>query len=269
MNCWSNIEISTEDSEIIEINNFEETLGDLPENVLKVRELIRRFEVCHFKYKEHLEHIKDSIRSLTPNIDPTNIGAYHISKGRDALKNDKTGRSIVGQQYLDSLIDWLGDCPKENSEYINDELNQQVAKWLRGKSQDKERIVRLLIARLMWDWKSYEKYHQEVEHKSLKLQVCRMDICHYAFAKHLDLLIQGIGRMKPVDNFEGCGTFNADIKTYVKDQFSILCDYIKSKTNKNNLEKNEPTRIWLAASLAKTLKEQTGLKSSLPQLNKY
>ncbi len=46
----------------------------------------------------------------------------------------------------------------------------------------------------------------------------------------------------------------------------ILCDYLKSSTNKNNSEQNEQIKIWLIASLAKTLKEQVGLKKSLPQI---
>lgn len=269
MSSWSNIETSAQDSEIIEIDKFEETLGKVSENVQKIRELIRRFEVCHFKYKEHLKYIKESIQNLNPNIEPITIGANHISKGINVLRNDKTGKSRLGQQYLYSLMDWLGDYLQEKSEYFNNELNQQITKWLGDKNQDKERIVRLLVARLMWDWKSYEEYQQGGEYKELEFQACRMDICHYAFPKHLDLLLQGIGRMEPIDNFEGCGSFNSEIKTYVEEQFSILCDYLKSNTNKNNSEQNEQIKIWLIASLAKTLKEQVGLKNSLPQLNKY
>jgi hypothetical protein len=269
MNYWSNIEISPQDSEVIEINKFEETLGELTENVQKVRELIRRFEVCHFKYKEHLKYIKDSILNLSPIIEPIKIGINHISKGKHVLKNDKTGRSIPGQQYLYSLMNWLGDYPQEDSEYFNNELNQQVVKWLGDKNQDKERIVRLLISRLMWDWKPFEEYQRGGEYKELELQASRMDICHYAFPKHLDLLLQGIGRMEPIDNFEGCGSFNSVIKTYVEGQFSILYDYLESHTNKNDSEKSEKIKLWLIVSLAKTLKEQVGLKKSLPQLNKY
>lgn len=269
MSFWSNIEISAQDSEIIEIDKFEETLGKVSENVQKVRELIRRFEVCHFKYKEHLKYIKESILNLDPNIEPITIGANHISKGMNVLRNDKTGKIRLGQQYLYSLMDWLGDSLPEESEYVNKELNQKITKWLGDKNKDKERIVRLLIARLMWDWKSYEEYQQRGEYKELEFQASRMDICHYAFPKHLDLLLQGIGRMEAIDNFEGCGTFNSEIENYVEEQFLILCDYLKSNTNKNSSERNKQIIIWLIASLAKTLKEQVGLKMSLPHLNKY
>ena len=127
-------------------------------------------------------------------------------------------------------------------------------------------IVRLLIARLIWDWKVYEEYQQRGEYKELEIQACRMDICHYAFPNHLDLLLQGIGRMEPINNFEGCGSFNTNIKTYVEKQFSILCDYLKSNSNKKNLNQAEKIKLWLIACLAKTLKEQVGLKKSLHQL---
>ena len=269
MSSWSNIEISPQDSEIIAIDKFEKTLGELSENVQKIRELIRRFEVCHFKYKEHLKYIKESILNLNPNIEPTTIGVNHIRKGEDALKNDKTGKSSLGQQYLYSLMSWLGDYDQENSKYFNNELNEQITKWLGNKNQDKEKIVRLLVARLIWDWKSYEEYQQGGKYKELEFQACRMDICHYAFPKHLDLLLQGIGRMEPIDNFEGCGSFNSEIKTYVEEHFLTLCDYLKSNTNKNNSEQNEQIKIWLIACLAKTLKEQVGLKKSLPLLNRF
>jgi hypothetical protein len=72
---WSNIEVSPKDSEIIEIDKLEETLGKIPNNVQKIRELITRFEVCHFKYQQHFKHIKDSILNLRPNVEPTQIGS--------------------------------------------------------------------------------------------------------------------------------------------------------------------------------------------------
>ena len=72
--------------------------------------------------------------------------------------------------------------------------------------------------------------------------------------------------MEPIENFAGCGTFSTDIKTYIKKQFSLLCDYLKSNRNKKYLEQDEKMKLWLTACLAKTLKEQVGLKASLPQL---
>ena len=267
MSAWSNIETSQQDAEIKEIDNFELALGDIPENVKQIRELITRFEVCHFKYKQHLKKIKDSIPNLKPNIEPVTIGSNHISKGEYAFKNDTTGRSLLGQQYLYGLKKWLGENPQEkDSEYHNVELEQKIVNWLGDKNDDKERLVRLLIARLTWDWKLYEEYQDGGEYKELEYQVCRMDICHYTFTKNLDSLLPGIGNMKPIENFEGCGTFNSDIKTFIDGQFSILHDYLKSKTNKIGLGKNERIKLWLTACFAKTLKEQIGLTTSMPHL---
>jgi hypothetical protein len=151
MSAWSNIEISPQDSEIIEINKLEETLGKISENVQMIRELITRFEVCHFKYQQHFKHIKNSILNLEPSVMPTKIGSNHLSKGKDVVKNDKTGRSTLGQQYMNSLMKWLGDSSQENSNHFNIDLNQRVTKWLKDKNPDKERLVRLLIARIIWD----------------------------------------------------------------------------------------------------------------------
>jgi len=268
MNYWSNIEISPQDSEIVEINKFEKTFGGISENVQKIRELIRRFEVCHFKYQEHLKHLKDSILTLSPSIEPNSIGVNHVSKGKAAVENDKTGRSRLGLQYICSLKNWLGDDLQERSECLSVAINLQIENWLSEKNKDKERLVRLLVSRLMWDWKSYEEYGQGGKCKELEFQVCRIDICHYAFPKHIDLLLQGIGRLEPIDNFEGCGAYSTEIKSYVEEQFLILCDYLKSYDNYNS-DKNEKVKIWLIASLAKTLKEQVGLIEVLPPLNKH
>jgi hypothetical protein len=266
MNAWANIEISPQDSEIIEIDKLEKILGKISENVQKIRELITRFEVCHFKYQQHFKHLKASILNLKPSVKPTQIGANHIRNGKDVVKNDKTGRSILGQQYVDSLKKWLGDYSQEKSDYFNKKLNQRITKWLGDKNPDKERLVRLLIARLIWDWKAYEEYQLRGEYKELEFQACRMDICHYAFPEHLDLLVQGIGKMEPINNFEGCGSFNTEIKTFVEKQYFILCDYLKSSSNKKKSEHTEIIKLWLIACLAKTLKEQVGLKKSLPKI---
>ncbi len=260
MNEWSNIDISPNNPEIIEIDKFKKTLGVIPSNARQIRELITRFEVCHFKYQQHFKYIKESILNLKPDIDPKKIGTNHIRTGENAWKKDKTGRSRLGQRYVWALTNWIGDNPKvKDFEYYNKRLGQQITKWLSKKNPEKERLVRLLRARLTWDWKSYEELRDGKENKELKLQVCSIDICHYDFPKNLDLLLQGIGEMKSVEAFEGCGSFNSDIKKFVEKEFSILNDSLKSVTSVNKPDKNELIKAWLIACLAKTLKEQVSL----------
>ena len=260
MNTWSNIEISPNDPEIIEIDKFEKTLEVIHPHVKQIRELITRFEVCHFKYQQHFRYIKDSILNLKPSTDPKKIGTNHIRNGENAWKKDKTGRSLLGQRYVWTLNHWLNDNTKEKDlDNHNKEFSQQIMKCLGKKNPDKERLVRLLIARLIWDWKSYEEFQHGEENKELELQVCSMDVCHYTFPKNLDLLLHGIGEMKPIEAFVGCGSFNSDIKIFVEKEFLILNDWLKSLVSVNRPKKNKLVEVWLIASLAKTLKEQVGL----------
>ncbi len=264
MNTWSNIQTSIEDPEIDKINKIEEKLGRLPDKTNQIRELITRFEVCHFKYQEHLEKIKNSIMNLQLATDPVNIGINHIKNGENAWKNDKTGRSKMGQQYVWAIEKWLGDYPKTKTpKGYNEELNKQIERWLGDKNPDKERIVRLLLARLVWDWKLYEELQQGEKYKDLEFQACRMDICHYAFPVNLDLLLEGIGKMKAVENFEGCGSFNHNIKKFVENEFLILNNLLKSISNNSNSNKDELIKFWLIACLAKTLKEQVKLTKAV------
>ncbi len=267
MNAWSNIEISSQDSEIAKIDKLEKTLGQIPVHVKQIRELITRFEVCHFKFKQHFKKTKESIMSLQPTIIPNHIGTNHLHKDKDAWKNDKTGRSFLGQQYLCALNSWLGDGSQNNTLDKNEmEREQQVTKWLGYKTPEKERLVRLLIARLTWNWKLYNELQNGGELELLEQQACRMDICHYAFPKNLEDLLQSIGKLKPVKEFEGCGTYNSNIKTYLSAEFSKLCNWLRANISTNNikLDKNEEIQVWLIACLAKTLKEQLDLKKTIP-----
>ena len=260
MNTWSNIEISPGDPEVIEIDELEKMLGDLAPEVRQIRELITRFEVCHFKYQHHIENVKTSILQLRPGIDPQKIGANHIKNGQDAWKKDETGRSLSGQKYLWALSLWLDDSAQvRDPGGYDEEPGLQITKWLGEKTPDKERLVRLLLARLLWDWKSLEELQSGGEYKELESQICRMDICHYSFPAHLDLLLQGIGGLKPVEPFEGCGSCNSNIKTFIEKEFSVVNDSLKSLAKASKSDKNELIKVWLFACLAKTLKEQVGL----------
>jgi len=62
--------------------------------------------------------------------------------------------------------------------------------------------------------------------------------------------------MKPVENFEGCGSCNNIIKTYIEKQFSILNDML---INMKGADQSDKYKFWLIACLAKTVKEQAGL----------
>jgi hypothetical protein len=248
---------------------LEKSLGDIPVHVSQIRELITRFEVCHFKYLHHLENIRKSIMDLKPYTNPGDIGQNHIQHGEEAWKSDKTGRAMMGQQYLWSLHNWLYNNEKNKSPEYNDELGRELDAWLGEKTPEKARLVRLLLARLKWDWqslerisqKSMEKISREDGEKDLEYQIHRMDICHFAFPVNLINVIRGIGKMEPVDNFEGCGIFNSSIRKSIRAELLNINDWLlnRQKAGIPYRDQEEMARIWLFACLAKTIKEQVGL----------
>ncbi|MEM6360526.1 MAG: hypothetical protein AAF731_10565 [Bacteroidota bacterium] len=199
MDAWSNIEISANDPEVISRNRFEKELGELRDQISRIRKLITRFEACHFKYHRHLQMIKDAIITLKSSIVPNEIEINHIRHGERAWKNDTTGKSLIGRQYLWGIKSWLNDGFQDGSPgHFDRLLMQKIHNWLGDKSPDKERLVRLLLAGLTWDRKSCEVLQHGGEFKQLEYEVARMDICHYSSPKNIDLLLQGIGCMQPL-----------------------------------------------------------------------
>jgi len=260
MNVWSNIEVSNKDPEVKRINQFEQQLGTLPNNICQIRELITRFEGCHFKVRQHLYHIKSAISHLQPPINPDSIGKNHIRQGADAWKNDKSQRSRMGQQYIEVIKSWLKDASDRPSIIIDDEIaSKPIHKWLGTKEHAKERLVRLLLARLTWDWTTYETLLSGNQKRDLEYQICRMDICHYAFPSNLDSILKGIGSMQAVAGFEGCGSFNADVKTFLKHEFDLLNEWLETLISDEQPEKADVIKRWLIACLCKTIKEQVEL----------
>ena len=268
MDPWSNIEIPPDDPEILQIDKFKASIGKIPPHVYQIRKLISGFEICHYKFDQHLGYIKGSISNLKPNIILEDIGRNHLRNGEKVIEKDRSGRSFTGYIYVLLLGKWLGESDKEYDVNKHKELANNISRWLGQKDAEKERLVRLLIARLKWDWKAYESLLRENANKDLENQVCRIDICHYNFPKIINSVLIGIGQLKPVDLFEGCGSFTSDIKSSVEGELDSLTDIIKDKFAWKEPDKKTMIRIWLYFCLAKTLKEQVGIKRSLGSLFK-
>ncbi len=264
---WRNIEVSIDDPEIKEIDQFEKQLGKLSENVVKIRALITRFEVCHFKYLLHLNYIKDSIKVLNPAMEPDIIGSNHIKEGKDAWRRDSTGRSAIGQQYLNAIRQWLEETkPTDDPNERDEKLEKQISRWLGTKNRDRERLVKLLVARLTWDWKSLEELQEHKKFKEVEYQILRTDICHYHFPQNLDLLIRGIGNLAPATGFAGCGSFDPERKEIIEEEFANLKDQIKLLINNPAKDLKSLIKTWLLACLAKTIKEQVNLTKPMVRL---
>ena len=261
-----NIEVLPDDKEVAEIDRLEKGLGNIPGHIRQIRELITRFETCHFKYQRHYRHIMESISVLHPVVDAGRIGWKHPRHSGNAWKNDTTGRSRIGHHYILAMRSWL----EEGSNDVYDEHEgtgefiQRVKSWLGERSNSKDMLVRMLLARLLY--RPVEEYRRGGEWKLLEYQIESTDICNYAFPQNLERLIQGIGKLQPVEAHDGCGTSNAEIRSFITGEFSKLCKWLKSDTPDPGLGKKNPARIWLVASMAKTMKEQIHLTDPLPDL---
>ena len=264
MESWSNIEVAADDPEVLEIEKIQKLIGDIPSTVIQIRELITGFEICHFKYLQHLEYIRASIDKLKPNIELQRVGAHHIRQAEVEWMKDTTGRSQLGHKYVNALQKWIRKVSESDTENISeDEIEEKTWRWLGDKDPEKIRLTKLLVARLKWDWESYERLLKGDDKDELEYQVCRMDICHYTFPDNMNLIIQAIGNKQPVKNFEGCGSFNKEIKSHLEVEFRSIMDQLQTYDTGEEKTMNQFARIWLLYCLAKTIKEQSGLKEPL------
>ena len=62
--------------------------------------------------------------------------------------------------------------------------------------------------------------------------------------------------------FEGCGSYNTEIKAYLEKEILNLNSILKSFQVKNELSKNDLIRTWLFLCLVKTIKEN--IEISIP-----
>ncbi len=267
MDSWRNIIISKDDPEILEINKLENELEVVSTSVRAVRQLITKFEICHFKYAIHYEYILRSIEFLSPSVDPDSIGSSHPRKGPDSWKKNKTGRSRTAQIYIDAIILWLN--PKSLTGFdshirVIQIMKAHVTKLLGERNNEKERLVELLIKRLLW--RPIERHSLGVQLDQLQDQIERTDICHYTFPDNIEQVLAGIGSLAPAKDFQGCGSYNSRIKRQVSVWFQQLCKWINGEPGflDRVLGKRNNLKIWLAACLAKTLKEQVSLINKLP-----
>ena len=163
----------------------------------------------------------------------------------------------MGQRYVTALTKWLGDEGLTGLfGDIDEELYQKIRQWLGKKDRVKERLVRLVLARMTWNWEQLEAQQRGGRYEDLEFQACRMDICHYQFPYNLDMLLQGIGQMKAPEDFEGCGSCHAGIKLVVKKEVESLENWLRSL---NSPASDDRLKTWLVYCMAKTLKEQAGL----------
>jgi len=271
-NAWANVEAVAGDREIATIDALGASLGALPESAQRVRELITRFEICHFKREKHYRNIRESIAKLRPAVEVDKIGGDHPRNGAHA-----TGRGRTGWEYVAALESWLArSSPRPGRDRpipigLMPVVERRVRAWLADRSDTKERLVRMLLARLRWDWASIERNRSTFALEGIEYQIATTDICHYTFPRNVERVVQAIGKLEPVERFEGCGTYCKRIEFSCASKYSELCEWLTEGTGRGvpDLGPREPIRVWLVACMAKTLKANVKLREPLPDLSPW
>jgi hypothetical protein len=160
----------------------------------------------------------------------------------------------------------VSENPSDSGRQEATHTEQQAMMWLGDRDNDKVRLVRFVLARLQY--KSVEEYRLGGRWSELEFQAERIDTCHYTFPRNLDLLLQGIGTLKALPNFEGCGFYSTKTERFVSQQFDSLCEWLETESPVNDLGlgPKEPFKIWLVACLAKTIKESVSLSRPIPRI---
>jgi len=262
---WSNIGLEQPDDETTQIYRMERRLGQLPQVAKSIRELIVRLEICHFKFERHLKRIIESIGKMNIDFDSKSMGKFHPKEGENAWKGDKTGRSRQGQEYIWALQMWLsGDLhpSEQNRRGIPQSVFERVYGALGNRDERKEALVMALLDRLLWKG-DHQWWCREFG--LIGDQIDRTDICHYSFPKNVERMIEAIGRLEPLPDFEGCASFDEERRQYAQRCYKALSAWLEGRRDEVEVGLGEktPVKEWLVACLAKTLKEHAELEDSL------
>jgi hypothetical protein len=218
---------------------------------------ISKFETSQFQYEQFNQNQLIS-GPESQRID--NKLEQDISlKNENALRKDKTGRYLLGQQYVWALINWLADYPPLNlSGFFSNEIYTNVSNWLGNKSPQKEKLVRIVVAKLTHDWKSLKKFNHISENKRLSSFAYSMEIWNITFPEKLDLLLHDIGKIESkISDPNRDYDVEKDERTIIENEFSVLCNFMNSG---NCLaEKNDLVKTWLMSNIKRSLKDQTSL----------
>ncbi|MBI2928356.1 MAG: hypothetical protein HYY24_22020 [Verrucomicrobia bacterium] len=262
---WANLGLQQADAEIERIDQLEQRAAPIPPVAHAIRELITRFEICHFKMERHLERIIQAIGEMRLDFAPASIGRSHPKCGPAAWRTDRTGRGRQGQEYIWLLQMWLADEPfsAEDPRAIPRPLFEEVNRALGTRDAQKRRLVEALLDRLLLN---PDRQPLPAELAGFRLQIEATDICHYAFPSNLKRMLEGIGRLEPVPDFLGCGSFGEAQRRVAEEHFHALRAWLQAGPSSlaDRLGDRTPVKEWLAVCLAKTLKQLVGLHENLP-----
>ena len=206
-------------------------------------DVISKFETGQFQQIN-----KNTIKLISvsgPGSDYNKHEPGFIPKGKNSQRKDKAGRILLGQQYVWALVNWLADYPALNLQgHSNNEIFINISTWLGNRSPQKEKLVRIIVAKLTHDWRSLKRFNHGSKNKGLAHFAYSMEIWNYTFPKMLNIVLQEIGTMEAESNDpDGSYISDKDEKTNIEKEFAILCNlmcpgtvsYSNSLTDKNDL----------------------------------
>jgi hypothetical protein len=224
---------------------------------------IVKFETNRFQYQLNILCHPETSQGQISDITDNKQDADTFQHNGTALRMDKSGRSALGQQYVWALVNWLADYPRLSVVgHSNNDIYRKVPGWLGTRSTEKEKLVRIIIAKLTHDWKSLKIINPGTVNKGLAYFANSVDIWQYTFPKMLDRLLLNIGKIElKTGNLYEISEIGKVAKTNIENEFSIICNLISSGNDimYGIADKNELIKIWLMASITKTLKAQTTL----------
>lgn len=265
---WSNLVLQPDDEEITWIHQLERQAMPIPPVAAAIRELITRFEICHFKAERHIARIVEAIGTLSLDFKPANIGQAHPKSGESAWQGEKTGRSRQGQEFIWALQMWLDDAHASDKDHrrVPSAFLEEVTRALGPCDARKRLLVSALLNRLLL---RAGRQPLPPELGGFWEPVERTDICHYAFPSNLWQMLGSVGKLEPPSDFAGCGSCDDAQRRMAQEHFRALCAWLRAEPGllENRLGNRSPVKTWLVASLAKTLKEQVCLSETLPSEN--
>jgi len=264
---WQNVHLKPGDEEIAWIDRLERRADPIPSVGWAIRNLITRFEVCHFKAERHVQRIIEAIGNMSLDLNPASIGKAHPRFGENAWVGDQSGRSRQGQEFIWALQRWLSEehGPDQDSPRIPRTLFDEVKRTLGDRTAPKSMLVSALVARMLL---REDRQPLPSELAAFWEPIERTDLCHYSFPANVEKMICAIGRLEQVPDFVGCGSCDETRSRMAREYFRNLCAWLRGRRSSlaSQLGERSPVKEWLAACLAKTLKEHAGLRGRMPSL---
>jgi len=247
---WANIGLAEPDDEVAALWEWEQRLEWPPSSAQITRELISRLQICHFKFPRHVGKIIEAIGAMRSPVDPDQIGRTHPRYGPQASQADAAGRSSEAERFIAALEIWLAGHPPRTS------VGEVITAALGDRSHLKEQLVSALSRQLR---RQHRAGDLGPELGSWDYQIRCTHQCHHTFPQNVHRILEAIGRGEPVEEFEGCGTFDAEHLAVACQTIQDLEAWLSHGAGPlgPELGPSVPAKVWLSRCLRYTLIGQT------------